>query len=426
MKKIITILGLTLIAINVNSQSVNDSISMNTGYTNQVFYSLDNGEVANINNNDWELGFSMYGQGAAGSAIILNEATATLWAYPGDTADWNSFDTSNYVSWEQLLNTDTSWTNGAFNVHRGAAGPLDLGWGVLNPLNNYWTFGDSLYLAKLSDNSFRKLWIVSLKSGIWEYKYANIDGSNEKSFTITKSSYPNRNFVYHSMLTDQIIDREPGNTTWDIMFAKHVDYLEPNPIFPSGLYQGVTSVFNNRDVWSAKANEIDSSTAATSVTPQTTFNQNITNIGREWKKFKSAIGWTVYDSIAYFVYDNDSTDYYRLVFTGFGGSSTGKAYFNTELLATVSIATYDNQAVNFTVYPNPATENITLLMDYFESADMNISIMDLSGKLVYNNSLQLTNGVNQKTINITQLKSGIYILSLKNDQINTTQKLIVR
>ena len=157
MKKIATIIGLALIGFSANSQSVNDSISMGSLYSNQVFYSLDNGEITNINNNDWDLGFAMYGNGAAGSAIILNEANTTLWAYAGDTSDWNSFDTNGYVNWEQLLNTDTSWTNGAFNVHRGAAGPMDLGWGVLNPQNNYWTFGDSLYLAKLSDNSYKKI-----------------------------------------------------------------------------------------------------------------------------------------------------------------------------------------------------------------------------------------------------------------------------
>ncbi len=34
---------------------------------------LDNGEVLNIDNNDWNLGFSAFGNGAAGSSIILNE-----------------------------------------------------------------------------------------------------------------------------------------------------------------------------------------------------------------------------------------------------------------------------------------------------------------------------------------------------------------
>ena len=428
MKKIITIITGLIVGVSVNAQSVNDTVAMGKFYANQVFYSLDNGEVANVSNTDWELGFSVDGRGAAGSAIIINEATTSLWTFDGDITDWNNFDTTGYAAnWERLLNTDTSWTNGAFNVHRGAAGVFDMGWGVLNPQQNYWTFGDSLYLAKLSDGSFRKIWVVSLKTGVWEYKYANVDGSNEQTFTIDKSNYPNKNFVYHSMLTDQIIDREPDNTTWDLMFAKHTDYIAPNPMFPAGLYQSVTSVFNNKKVWSAKANEVDYNAAIASTAPQTTFNQNIINIGREWKKYSSATGWTVYDSIAYFVYDNDSTDFYRIVFNGFesGFSGLGKAMFNKEHLQTVSVQAYQ-QNVSFSMYPNPATNQLTLLLDYFESATMNIEILDLSGRTVMNKMIRLNNGVNQKTINISQLTSGIYLMNLRNDNFSTTQKLIVR
>tara|TARA_R110001592_G_scaffold150576_2_gene376606 strand:- start:290 stop:1555 length:1266 start_codon:yes stop_codon:yes gene_type:complete len=421
MKKIIIILGVALVSfISLNAQSVNDSISMGVFYTNQVFYSLANGQVANIDNNNWELGFSAYGNGAAGSAIILNEATATLWAYPGDISEWATFDTTGYTGWEQLLNTDTSWTNGAFNVHRGASGTFDMGWGVLNPLNNYWTFGDSLYLIKLSDNSFRKLWIVSLKSGTWEYKYANVDGSNEQTFSIVKSTYPNRNFVYHSILNNVIIDREPDNTTWDIMFAKHTDYISY-----AGQYVSVTSVFNNRNVWSAKAYEADYVAASTSITPQTTLNQKINNIGREWKKYSSATGWTVFDSIAYFVYDNDSSDFYRIVFTGFGGMLSGKTYFTKELLQNVSVNDIE-QKVTMSIYPNPTSGNVTLLLDYPSSDKLKINIFDLSGKAVYQDNIGLSTGVNQELLAINHLTSGIYLLSIKNEKINIAQKLIIR
>jgi len=420
MKKLITLLSVALIGFNANSQSVNDSTSMNTLYSNQVFYSLDNGEVSNIDNNDWELGFSMYGNGAAGSAIILNEATTTLWAYPSDTAEWNTFDTTGYVGWEQLLNTDTTWTNGAFNVHRGASGMFDMGWGVLNPQNNYWTMGDSLYLVKLSDNSFRKLWILSLKSGVWEFKYANLDGSNEQVHTITKANYSNKNFVYHSMLTNATIDREPDNTSWDIMFAKHTDYISY-----AGQYVSVTSVFNNRYVQSAKAHEADFATASTSTTPQTAYNQNIDNIGREWKKYSSASGWTVYDSIAYFVYDNDTSDLYRVVFTGFGGMGNGKAYFNKEILQNVSVNDIENE-VKLSIYPNPTKGNVTLLLDYPTNDNIEVEIHNIAGKVVYKNVISLSSGFNQKQLDLRSLTNGLYILNIKNAKFNTAQKLVIR
>ena len=421
MNKIILLLSAFALSFNVFSQTANDSISMGALYANQVFYSLDNGEVASVNNNDWELGFSMFGNGAAGSAIILNEATATLWAYPkSDTAGWAGFDTLGYSNWEQLLNTDTSWTNGAFNRYRGTGGAFDLGWGELNPLNNYWVFGDSLYLIKLNDKTFRKLWIVSLKTGTWEFKYAELDGGNEQVFSIKKADYTNRNFVYHSLVTETTIDREPDNTKWDFFFSQHVDYLSY-----ADQHVSVTSVFNNRNVWSAKANEVDYAAAVASVAPKTEFNQRITNIGREWKKYKKATGWTIYDSIAYFVYDNDSTNFYRVVFTDFGGRGNGKAFFNKEMLQTVSVGDYEFKA-QLSMYPNPATNRITLLLDYPSTDDVLIEIIDLSGKVVYAETTQLLSGVNQKTIMLNDLNSGVYIITLKNNKFTTAQKLIVR
>lgn len=421
MKIFITTLSILMISFtSLKAQSVNDSTSMNAFYSDQVFYSLANGEVAIVDNNNWELGFATYGNGAAGSAIILNEATTTLWAYPGDTSEWNTFDTTGFASWERLLNTDTSWTNGAFNKNRGAISMFDMGWGVLNPMNNYWTFGDSLYLVKLSDNSFRKLWILSLKSGTWEFKYADVDGSNEQTFSIVKSNYPNRNFVYHSMLTNTTIDREPDNTTWDIMFAKHTDYISY-----AGQYASVTSVFNNRYVWSAKSHEADYNAASNALTPQTNLNQNITNIGREWKKYSSATGWTVFDSIAYFVYDNDSVNFYRIVFTGFGGMMSGKTYFNKELLQNVAVNDYE-QKVKMSIYPNPSNGNVTMLIDYPQKDELTIEVLNLSGKMVYSETSSLSVGVNQKFLNLNNLSSGIYILNVRNERINASEKLIIR
>jgi len=419
MKNLVTIFSVLFGTFSAWAQPVSDSITMGQFYVNQIFYSLENGEVANEDNTNWDLAFTTHGNGAAGSAIWINEFNTVLWKYPGDTSNWSGFDTTGHENWERLLNSDTTWTNGAFNKYRGAAGMFDMGWGILNPSNNYWTFGDSLYLLRLNDGSFRKLWIVSLKTGVWEYKYANIDGSNEQVFTIDKSVYPKRNFVYHSVLNDQIVDREPDNDTWDITFTKHVDYLNP-----PGMYQSMTSVFSNRGVYTAKSHETDYAAASVSTSPQTAYTDRIDNIGREWKKYSSSSGWITYDSIAYFLYVNDSTDWYRMVFTGFEGMGTGKAIFETEELFTVSVEEPE-QKMTWSLYPNPAAENVTILMDNSLQGTVNMQIMDITGKIVWNNSFGLNSGVTQKQVNISHLNSGVYFVVLSNSNLKTMQKLIV-
>lgn len=419
MKNIITIISISFGIISAYGQSVSDSITMGQFYVNQVFYSLENGEIANEDNTNWDLAFTTFGNGAAGSAILINEFNTVLWKYPGDTSNWSGFDTTGYENWERLLNSDTTWTNGAFNKYRGASGMFDMGWGVLNPSNNYWTFGDSIYLLRLNDGTFRKLWIVSLKTGVWEYKYANIDGSNEQVFTLDKSTYPKRNFVYHSVLNDQIVDREPDNDIWDITFSKHVDYLNP-----PGMYQSMTSVFSNRKVWTAKSHEADYAAASIATVPQTTFTQKIDNIGREWKKYNSSSGWLTYDSIAYFLYVNDSTNFYRMVFTGFEGMGTGKALFEKEKLITVSVEAPE-QNVTWSMYPNPASETMNVLIDNSQVGDVTLDIIDVSGKMVWTEKFGLVSGVNQKVVSLSHLRSGIYFVILKNEHIKTMQKLIV-
>jgi len=421
MKKIIAFLTSTIVTISFIGQGINDSISMEAGYTNQVFYSLENGTITSVDNSNWDIALAVSGQGAKGSAILFNDAYGTLYKAPVDTSAWQTLDTAGIDTWEILLNSDTSWTNGAFNKYRGAAGNFDMGWGILNPSNNFWTFGDSLYVAKINDGSYKKVWILSLKTGVWQFKYANLDGSNEQTQTITKTDYPNRNFIYFSMSSSSIIDREPDNSTWDLTFTKHKDYLTP-----PGMFLNVTSAFTNRNVWTAKAHEVDLNAALNSTTPQTPFTQNVNNIGREWKKFSSQNGgWSVRDSIAYFIYDEDSVNYYRLVFTGFEGSSTGKAFFNKEKLGITSI---HNNGVNnvLSLYPNPANNEVSILIHTNKEQMANFAIFDLTGKMVLNKTLQLAYGSNVDTFKVSTLPKGIYIVNIKNKNINYTQRLIIR
>lgn len=418
MKNLYFLCLLILSVISAKAQIIPDSTSMQALYTNQVFYSLDNGEISNVDNNNWEIALSVSGNGAAGSAILLNEATATLWAYPGDTSNWNNFDTTNYKNWKRLLNTDTSWTNGAFNLYRGAGGTFDMGWGFLNPNNNYWTFGDSLYLIKLSDNTFRKLWIVSLKSGTWEFKFANLDGSNPSTATCAKSTYPNKNFVYYSFITNQFIDREPNNTLWDLTFVKHTDYVSP-----PGAYTSVSSVFTNKKVQTAKARVSSYANALSVANPQTTFTKRIDNIGREWKKFSSATGWTVYDSIAYFVYDNDSSDFYRLVFTKFSGSSNGKTYFVKQKLDVSSINENDLN-IALALYPNPATTSLTILYSNLNASDLKIEIIDINGKNIKSILINSSSEVQQLFFDVSDLSNGVYFVQIKSSKGIVSQKFI--
>ena len=81
---------------------------------------------------------------------------------------------------------------------------------------------------------------------------------------------------------------------------------------------------------------------------------------------------------------------------------------------------------NFKMYPNPATAQVTLLLDYPSNELMQLEIVNLSGQKVYGEQLNLHSGVNQKTINTSNLSSGVYLLNLVNSEFKTTQKLVIK
>jgi len=68
------------------------------------------------------------------------------------------------------------------------------------------------------------------------------------------------------------------------------------------------------------------------------------------------------------------------------------------------------------VYPNPATNDVWIQMESTTNSDLNIKIMDMSGKLVLELKEKLSVGNNQLHINSSVLSKGMYILQLNSNQ----------
>jgi photosystem II stability/assembly factor-like uncharacterized protein len=75
------------------------------------------------------------------------------------------------------------------------------------------------------------------------------------------------------------------------------------------------------------------------------------------------------------------------------------------------------------IYPNPATEQIHIAFNEKSSEPFNIEITDFLGKKVFNNSYQ-----NLETINIDTkgFASGVYLVSIRNQYFNETQKIVIK
>lgn len=139
-----------------------------------------------------------------------------------------------------------------------------------------------------------------------------------------------------------------------------------------------------------------------------------------WQK---ALGGTAID----ISYSSQKTTDGGYIITGFTASNNGNVTGNhgssdawVVKLATDNLSTHDFLEKSIlTLFPNPAKDNISLQLDHFIPSQ-EITITDILGKTIYNQKLiGLTT-----TINISNLKQGVYFLSLTYGTQKTTQKFI--
>ena len=97
--------------------------------------------------------------------------------------------------------------------------------------------------------------------------------------------------------------------------------------------------------------------------------------------------------------------------------------------ATVSgVGLNENEAFSsFSVYPNPADENIAIDFSLRAESAVNVSITDLSGKVVYTSNLgNKTAGASSLNVNTAAFANGIYVVNVLTNNGIATEKLVIR
>ena len=78
--------------------------------------------------------------------------------------------------------------------------------------------------------------------------------------------------------------------------------------------------------------------------------------------------------------------------------------------------------VSLGMRPNPASHNVTLNMTGVTGM-VNCSIIDMSGRVVYNRAI---NAETSHTIDLSNVAAGAYFVRVTNDSFSKVEKLIVR
>jgi hypothetical protein len=395
---------------------VAETVSIGAGYPNQVYYSLQNGASPAVDNMNWDLGFQL--RGFAASIMINAKNNVRVYRANKDVSQWASITAADTVgilnSNYELLNSDLSWDLGALSGTFDTANAFDLGWGYYDFVTHA-VNGDSLFFLQLASGDFKKLWIESLTTGVFYFRWADLDGQNEVTATLDKSNFTSKYFGYYSIVNNQWLDREPvAYNQWDLLFTQ---YLAVNPI----IYK-VTGVLSNDSVFVEQAYPVDVSTAA----PSGQMSADINTIGYNWKTFDFSNNiWTIEDSLVYFVRDR-SLGMWKVIFTGFGGAANGNYEFTKEFLGVVGVESSDFNAL-LSVYPNPATEVLNLIIaKQPTSENAVIKIVNLLGEVVQSSSLDFTSEINSLSLDVKGLDNGMYILSIEQNGAVSSRTFVVQ
>lgn len=397
-----------------NAQTViSDTVEIGAGYANQVWYSMSADEKGTSAKDAWDIAFDLL---EINSSIQVNTAAgAMLWCYPnGDATAWSSVDTTGLSTWTPRYNSDTSWALGAIGNYADPANPFDLDWGTYD-MSTHTVVGDSIFIIQLTDGNFKKLFIEKLLSGKFTFKYADLDGSNEVNADVKKTEYQSA-LAYYSMVNDQkLTTHAPDYTQWDLLFTQYTGFVP--------IAYNLTGVLHNRGVRVAQIdNEPNAKTYSNWQAHYGT--SEINTIGYDWKTFNGS-SYDIRDSQAFFVYARNN-DVWRLVFTGFE-STNGSYMFEKELLAASIAETATGNKTTLSLYPNPANGSDVRVVYNIDrnAAQASVEVYDMSGRVVYNSTLENTAGLHHHKVSTAGLQSGIYVVSLNVDGTRNTQRLVI-
>lgn len=397
-------------------------VTIGTGYQQQSFIDISAGTEAQIANDSWDIAFTIAGQQDAG--IFINESggfsmgmeLSRIFLYDAGTTDFDAvLDPATLVDAE-LLNDERSWSYGAFNATRMPGNFLDFGWGQYNPGAMQVT-GDKVFVLKLRDGSYKKIQIQSLVGLTYNFRYANLDGSDLQTKSITKSDYPGKTLAYFSFATNTAVDVEP-NIDFDLIYARFVTLaLDIN----SQNYQQylVTGFLQGPGTTIAKVVNIDPATV-TFDGNRDTLKTVLNTIGHDWKVF-TGTAWMIESDRVYFVKTKDD-NLWKLKFIDFEGSSTGVTVFEkTDLGEFVSVKSPQELGLKTLLFPNPVENQLNISLDAPAGLDSDavLQVLDMNGRLVLDNAINIQSGVQVLQVPATNWNAGLYQVRLltKNAEI---------
>jgi hypothetical protein len=405
--------GVIFIKSGAAQNIVYDEISMNPGNTDMVFYAMENGTVSSVPQSSWDIAFEVT---PMGSTIRINGGSGCELMLYGGLETWDNIDASVIETLPKIYNDPSNWELGAYS--QGGDGVFDIGWGLYDIVTHIVT-GNKVFILKLSDGTLKKTKITSLEAGEFKYVYANIDGSESQELSVVQSDYTDKNFVYFNFESEILIDLEPVNTSWDMVFLKYLADVG------GGFYYPVTGCLINKNVMAQQLDGLFDPFYDDAFNSE--LNTDLANtIGYDWKDYDMDLGgYILADDRCYFVSAFNGVTW-RVVFTAFEGSSTGIIELGKILEEAPLNAVNDFNSTHpqddFALYPNPSSSgNVTL--EFNNNSSATVYIYNATGSL--SSTPQVVNGERSCNLQVNDLSQGVYLVEVRSSEDSYFKQLII-
>lgn len=267
-----------------------NSYEMGTDYRYNAYYDFgSNSFVYEHLKTDWDLGFET---GSEGWRIVLNNAKA-MNAGRSPEVDFASVTDTVGVAWESDA---SSW-----NLDETAIGNWQESNGVYCIDRGFSYDG--------THQGYQKLEIQSVNQAYYTIRYANLDGSNERTAQVPKDD-DSYNFTFYSFDSHDITEIEPEKETWDLVFRQYTHRFDDGVVY---LVNGVLS--NSHNVEVAEVFDKDFTEVQFDDIQNATFSADNDIIGYDWKTFNGN-DFDIHPEQVYIVKTTEGL-YYKLRFTDF-------------------------------------------------------------------------------------------------------------
>ncbi len=421
-----TFFFLLITSLSLQAQSFVE-LSCGAGYSKQAYYRFSDDQTIQIKNDSWDIAFTANGLQDAG--IFINESSASSFTDPQPEVELYLAPTTDFndpilpgAFIDRRYNDEKTWLYGGLNADRNPANPFDYGWGIYMPMSNK-VVGQRVFVIKLRNGNYRKLSIDSLVVNTYYFRSANLDGSDEQTFSINKTEHAQAGFAYFSLDLGKLLVNPPVG--WDLFWGRHTTPLDD---MQGGIIEyNVTGILSGPGIAVAEADSVDPLTVDFYADGYSgLLSKDPTVIGSDWKTFDFSAGWIIDPDRVFFVKTRDN-HIWRMTIVDFEGISTGTMVFEKYDLGLLSALESGLQgAAAPAMGPNPARPGQEIFLNWnYETGKASLYLTDLSGRLVWNNTFMAKEGFQIGGNLPESLPAGTYFLTLQQGAQRWSQPWVV-